>query len=332
VLPPREYSRRLGTVTHEQLQAALDRFDLGTLVAAEAAPGGLFGQNIMLTTSDGGYVLRGNPHPGQMDRERHAAEIIKQRTAVPVPWPYLIENDASLFGWPYAMMPRLAGVQLADGDVRKGLTTDDRAGIVVAVAECLAALHDAAFDFIGVYDESARTFTPAVNPYADWFADWTRFWLAACRAASTATTDDDVAWVESVIGGARAALAEPFAPRLVHTDWKEGNAVAQEADGRWRITGVFDLAETYLGDGEYDLARAYCEYALGRPHLARLYVETYLTLRPPRPGFEARFRHYVLHDRLIIWEYGQRNGVWFRPNQTLRSWADPFLAAPAGTR
>lgn len=325
MLEPREYSQRLGVLTHEQLQAALDRFDLGELRAAEAAPGGLFGQNVMLETSRGPYVLRGNPHAGQLERERYVAELITERTTVAVPWPYLVEDDPALFGWPYGLMPRLPGIQLADGDVRKSLSPQDRSGIVVALAECLAALHDARFEAVGVYHEATKAFTPAEKPYEDWFADWTRWWLQRCRDASPATTDDDVAWVEAVLAEAREPLAQPFAPRLVHTDFKEGNAVAQNVDGRWRISGIFDLAETYPGDGEYDLARAHCEYVVGRPHLARSFVETYLLLHPPRPGFEARFRHYVLHDRLIIWEYGQRNRVWFRPDQTLRPWAEQFM-------
>jgi aminoglycoside phosphotransferase (APT) family kinase protein len=328
MLEPREYSQRLGVLTHAQLQSALDRFDLGELLSAEAAPGGLFGQNVMLETARGRYVLRGNPHAGQLERERYVAELIKERTTVAVPWPYLVDEDEALFGWPFAIMPRLPGVQLADGDARKSLSRQDKAAIVVALAECLGALHEAEFDSVGVYDSQRRGFAPAEKPYEAWFADWTLWWLDRCRAASGGTTDEDVAWVHDVIAEARAPLAEPFAPRLVHTDFKEGNAVAEKLDGRWRITGIFDLAETYLGDGEYDLARAYCEYVLARPQLALSYVDTYLSLHPPRPGFVARFRHYVLHDRLIIWEYGQRNGVWFRPDQTLRPWAEPFMILP----
>jgi hypothetical protein len=36
-------------------------------------------------------------------------------------------------------------------------------------------------------------------------------------------------------------------------------------------------------------------------------------------------RHYVLHDRLIIWEYGQRNRMWVRPGEPLRPWAEQWL-------
>ena len=52
----REYSQRLGVLTAEQLQAALDRFDLGGLIDARPAPGGLFGQNVLLTSTKGAHA------------------------------------------------------------------------------------------------------------------------------------------------------------------------------------------------------------------------------------------------------------------------------------
>jgi aminoglycoside phosphotransferase (APT) family kinase protein len=327
VLEPREYSNRLGVIRPEQLQAALTRFGLGELLDAEPAPGGLFGQIVLLTTSTGGYALRGNPHAGQVQRERYVAELIHERTRVPAPWPYLVDESTDIFGWEYALMPRMPGVQLADGDVRGQLTPGDHLAIVVALAGCLAELHAARFEWPGVFDAATGGYAPAAKDFADWFGDWTRWWLERCRAASAATTDADAAWVEHVIADARDALAEPFVPCLVHTDFKENNAVAEKSADGWRISGVFDLADTHLGDGEYDLSRAYCEY-VRRPALARAYVGTYFRLRPPRPGLRERMRHYILHDRLIIWEYAQRNGMWVRPGEPLRAWAEQFLELP----
>lgn len=331
MIAPRHYSDRLGTLTHEQLQSALDRFELGQLVAAEPAPGGLFGQIVLLETDAGRYAMRGHPHPGQLERERYIAGLAHARSAVPVPWPYRVDETPDIFGWPYAIMPRLPGVQLADGDARESLTDDDLTGVAVALAECLADMQAITFEHHGVYDNAAGAIVPAEKAYVDWWGDWTRWWLARCREASPATTDGDVSWVEGVIADARAALAEPFTPCLVHTDFKEGNAVADRRDGHWRVTGLFDLAECHAGDGEVDLPRAYAEYAYARRRtdLARTYVQTYVRLRPPRPGFAARFRHYALHDRLILWEYGQRNRMWFRPDQDLRSWAEPQIEPPA---
>jgi aminoglycoside phosphotransferase (APT) family kinase protein len=270
--------------------------------------------------------LRGHPHPGQLEREHYVFGIMHERTRVPAPWPYLVDERTDIFGWPYAIMPRMRGLQLADGDVRKEFTEEDKTAIVAALADCLADLHEPAFDFVGVYDANSHAYAPAGKSYADWFGDWTRWWLDLCRKASANTTDGDVAWVESILVDAHEALARPFPPALVHTDFKEGNAVAERCEvERWCITGIFDVAETYLGDGEYDLARAYCEYLPRHPDLAGVYLHRYLMRRPPRPGFRERFRHYLLHDRLILWEYGQRIGIWFRPGQPLREWAEPFL-------
>lgn len=53
---------RLGTLTSDQLQRALDRFGLGRLLSAAPVPFGLFGQNVFVTSSAGDYVLRGCPH------------------------------------------------------------------------------------------------------------------------------------------------------------------------------------------------------------------------------------------------------------------------------
>jgi hypothetical protein len=34
---------------------------------------------------------------------------------------------------------------------------------------------------------------------------------------------------------------------------------------------------------------------------------------------------YLLADRIRIWEYGQRNKIWFREGMTLREWAEPLV-------
>jgi len=169
------------------------------------------------------------------------------------------------------------------------------------------------------------------QPFADWFISQTRSWLGLSRHASRETTDDDVAWIESMIEDAREALTAPFQPVLVHTDYKEGNVVAERIDGAWRISGIFDSAEAYVGDGEYDLARSACAYGQQDPELLRAFVGAYHAGRPPRPGFVERLALYILHDRLIIWEYGQRNSVWFRPGLSFREWATPAVALPAAS-
>jgi len=132
---PREYSKLLGALTNEQLQAALTRFDLGTLIDAQPAPGGLFGQNVLLTSSSGGWVLRGHPYAGQLEKEQYFSRVIYERTSANAPWPFMIEESPQLFGWSYAMMPLLPGLHLSDADVQRTLSRDDR----IALARTMGA-------------------------------------------------------------------------------------------------------------------------------------------------------------------------------------------------
>ena len=325
MLEPREYSKRLGVLTHAQLQAALARFELGELLAAEPAPSGLFGQNVMLTASTGEYVLRGAPWPAwQLRLECAAAERIHTRSSVPAPWPYRIEEATDLFGWSYALMPRLPGTCLTDHDALAALGAADRLGVARALGEALAELHHPACDAIASFDPASGRFVPLGISHGDAFRGYARDWLARCRAASRATTEADAAWVESLIEDAAAALAVPFAPALLHTDFKENNVVLQrDAAGRWRVTGVFDLMGCCIADGEYDLARFFSAHVVARPELAREFLAAYARARGLRAGFAERFRLYLVTDRLILWEYAQRNRVWFPRGLGFREWAEP---------
>lgn len=324
-LEPREYSKRVGVLTHDQLQAALARFGLGELLGAEPAPSGLFGQNVMLRASTGEYVLRGAPWPvWQLPQERCIAEIIHTRTTVPAPWPYLIDERPDIFGWPFAIMPRLAGECVAN---HRDLAPPELLAMAHAMGEGLAALHAAPFEALAKYDPEAGRFMPVDGPYDEWFSAYARNWLTRCREASDATTDADESWVESVIADANEALALPFVPALVHHDYKENNLVfLRRSDGRWWVNGIFDLMECYIAEGEFDLARTFTGHVVERPQLAFAFLDAYAAARGLRPGFAERFRLYLLVDRLIIWEYGQRNSIWFRKGLTFREYAEPGVA------
>lgn len=117
----------------------------------------------------------------------------------------------------------------------------------------------------------------------------------------------------------------PFSPVIVHTDYKENNTSAERTGDSWRFTGVFDLGECYIGDGEYDLARTACSYVHFGADVLRAFFEAQAAGNPRRDGFRERMRLYILLDRLIIWEYGQRNGIWFPEGLTLRKWAEPLV-------
>ena len=101
------YSQRLGMIADHQFQAALNRFQLGSFLHAEAIPFGNFGQNVFVSSTTGDYVLRGNPHFWwQFPTERFFARQIHERTQVPVPWPYLIDATSDIFEWSFEWFTR----------------------------------------------------------------------------------------------------------------------------------------------------------------------------------------------------------------------------------
>lgn len=345
----RLYSERLGLISDRQLQAALDHFELGCLIDAQPVPHGHFGQNLFVRSATGEHVLRGNPSfPGQFAAEAFAVRILSERTRVPVPSPYRIDPATGVFGWSYVIMPRMPGLQLSDPGVRERLDAADKQAIARALGDNLAEMHTVTGDCPGRFDartgevgpleppdESAWTprsrFTgPSVTgvPYARWVGDRIKSRLATARGHNrNATTAGDLAWVRTVLTESAEALAEPFRPCLVMEDHKEGNLVVIRDGARWRVSGVFDLAESYFGDGEADLARTLCSYLDEDPDLARAFLDAYLTANPPRAGFTERATAYLLLDRALLWEFFQRNGLrWWPESWTFREWTERYLS------
>jgi hypothetical protein len=325
------YSQRLGPSSDAQLQAALDRFGLGRLVSAAPIPFGLFGQNLFVSSAQGAYVLRGAPHyDWQLPAEQFFARLLHQRTAAPPPWPYLLDPADDIFGWSYALMPRMPGLQLADPAVRAALSDADMQGIARALGLMLAELQTLRWPHAGRYDHVTGTIARFATSYGAWIVERIDQLVANIRAHSTHTAADDLVWIQEVLEQAAPALAEPLEPRFVMEDYTPSNTTAERTDAGWRISGVFDLMTAHFGDGEADLSRSLAIFLDRDPALAASFLRAYLEQTTPRPGFAERFPAYMLYDRLIIWEYLERAAPgWQEQPQTLRAWAEPYVGALA---
>ncbi len=323
------YSERLGRITPAQFQAALDRFALGRFVRADAISDGLFGQNVFVTSDQGAYVLRGNPHyDWQFPTELFFARLLHERTVAPIPWPYLLDPTHDIFGWSYALMPRMPGHHFNDGAWFATLSMEDRIAIAAALGETLADLHALTWPFAGRYDATTETVEPLPKSYGAWVIERIEGYLAEALAASGHTTQADVDWARGLIATGGSALDIPYQPCVVMEDYHSGNVTVLREDERWRVSGVFDLMTLAFGDGEADLARLSRMYVYEEPRLAAAFIGAYLARKPPRPGFAQRFPVYLLHDCLIIWAYCVRhNDIWWPADMTLRRWVEETLAA-----
>jgi aminoglycoside phosphotransferase (APT) family kinase protein len=326
-----DLGKRLGTLTRAQLQAALDRFGLGRLVEVRAADAGLFGQNVFLRTESSEWVLRGAPHwfrgkphpTWQLAKERWFAERLHAATRAPVPWPYLVETSSDLFGWGYALMPRLPGERAEVA--LEGLPLEERLEIARAMGAALAELHSLRAPAPGDYDPDLDAIVPerSLSHYGlRVLAD-----LRARAAAPPSVLDaEDHAFIDSVVRDTANALEVPVEPACIHLDYHWNNLnVERGADG-WRVSGIFDLMTCEFGDPEMDLSRPVGTFAFEDQRLVAPFLEGYTRVTPLRAGARDRFRFFMLIDRLIIWGFVSRQqpGV-FRPSDRFRTWAPFYL-------
>ena len=328
----REYSKRLGSISPGQFQAALDRFELGQFIHAEAIPFGLFGQNVFVTSSAGEFVLRGAAHyDWQFPKEQFVANLLHAQTRVPVPYPYLLDDDETIFGWKYgyALMPRMPGLQLADAQVLKSLSFEDRQAIAHTIGENLHTVQQAQWQFSGQYDYTTRTIRAFEDDFGGWLVSELRRLLQLSISFETGTTRGDETWIESLIEETQAALSVPFPPVLVLHDYKEGNLTVTRQANRWQVSGLFDLMEALIGDGEYDLVRQLALY-MEESDLswAQAFLAGYQLNTPLRPGAAKRLALYLLYDRMIVWEYWLRPenvARWEYANRSAKAWISPYL-------
>ena len=305
-LEPRKYSDRLGMIDADQLQAVADEFGLGHVANAEPAPGGLFGQIVLITTTDGKYAMRGNPHGhAQLTKERRVAQLIHERSSLPAPWPYHVSENTELFGWTYALMPKLPGT--TGSQLWNTGHEEQRIALATAFGQALGRLHEATSPFFGPYDAGLDDFIEM-----DDFPDWALHRLDACRnkgRSADALPMEAEQFIDTLIEECAPALAEPFEPVLIHHDFTLGNLNLKKSGSGFAATGVFDLFEAYLGDGEEDIVRMLRDVRSYEQRQA--FADAYTAHRPLRPGASERLALYALADFLVIWEYGKRNGVWF---------------------
>ncbi|WP_152361108.1 phosphotransferase family protein [Microlunatus speluncae] len=220
---------RLGSLAPGQLQQARDRFDLGRLVRAEPATTGNFGQNAFLDTDRGRYVLRGNPLlPGQFAKEAYFARVFHDHCQLPAPWPYCYEPSTELFGWPYVIMGRLDGRQVADEQVYAALTATERAELAHALGQATTMISAVHGETAGRWEPETGAVVPFQPSWADWVRDTTLEVLGRARAIST----EDRAWVVGVLDATADTLARPFEPALLHGDYSRQNVTAAPIDGR----------------------------------------------------------------------------------------------------
>lgn len=326
-----KYSERLGEISDEQFQKALDTFDLGVFSRAEPISQGLFGQNIYVSSDKGDFVLRGKPHyDWQFKNEKLFVDLLHENTNVPVPYPYMLSTTKDIFGWEFIIMPRMPGKNLSDSLSEEYLNEDQRIQIAEAQGEILREAQKLTYTECGRYNLTSNAINAYEENWFDYYATQILDYLRKAADYNSNTPSQDILWVEEIIFKARGSM-ETFKPTFYMQDFKPGNMVVEEKNGKYRVSGLFDFMEASFGHPEADLSRMFSVYIeKNRYDLAYIFVNSYLSKNVDLEKFVIRFPLFMLHDRAIIWEYRQRKprdwkNVFWNDDYTFRQWFSNYL-------
>jgi aminoglycoside phosphotransferase (APT) family kinase protein len=122
----------------------------------------------------------------------------------------------------------------------------------------------------------------------------------------------------------------PNVPVLVLHDYREANLTVSRQNDHWKVSGVFDLMEAIVGDGELDLVRQLATY-LEENELtkAEFFLDGYLKGASLRPLANQRLAVYMVYDRMIVWEYFHRPdnlSQWPYDEQSVEAWISPYIS------
>lgn len=327
-------SKRLGDITYEQLQRMLNRFELGTLISGVRTARGSGNQTLLVTASSGAYILKGNPlYEGQLAEEKYVVDQLHARTRLPVPYPFLVDEADEVFGWGYALMPRLPGWHMHDPKLQAEVGFADRLELAKLLALRLSEMHGWQGECFGEWDPVNGRMRPFEGTYSSWLFNRILFWLDDARKYSV-ITEADVEWVKHLLNASRKCLDELKASCFVMGDFKADNLLVERGKKGWQLSGIFDFTSVYFGDGLADLPKMVISYMEeGQAELARQFMKTYLkhANESSLESVAARFRVHMLHQRVLDWGCAHAiQRVTWDPRLSFAEWAKPYVEAAEG--
>ncbi|MBB2482521.1 aminoglycoside phosphotransferase family protein [Bacillus sp. APMAM] len=319
-------SNKLGNVHNEQLQLMLDKFHLGQLISSTKTANGAMGQTMLITSTEGKFVLKGNPlYPGQLVEEKFFIENLHKRTKVKVPIPYRIDDSEEIFGWSYSLMPCLQGEHMNSGHFQALLNAEDKHRLAEAIAETLREFHRWKVKQFGELDTGNFTIVPFKEGYVKWLYNRIMFWLEDAKKYSVITTDD-IKWTETLLEGSRQSFETFTSPTFVMGDFKPGNFLINNGLNGWEISGVFDFTNAYFGDPVSDLIKMMIYYMdNGEQEIAKHLLNVYLDDIKNKEAVKNRLKIHMLQQRVLDWGCAKAiNMVTWDPNLPFSQWVETY--------
>lgn len=219
--------------------------------AIDKFPGGQ--SNPTYRVWDGGqtYVLRRKPFgpllpsAHAIDREFRLISALHPN-GFPVPRPYVLCEDAAVFGAPFYVMGMIEGRSVWDGAL-PGIPPSERGEMYRGMIATLARLHEIDPIAVGLGGYGAP---------GNYFARQVRRWIKQYRAAQT----EEIEEVERLIAWLPETLPQQDRTSIIHGDYRIDNLI-YAADGP-QVVGVLDWELSTLGDPLADFAYLAMNWAM----------------------------------------------------------------------
>jgi hygromycin-B 7''-O-kinase len=217
------------------------------------------GENIIFL-ADGRFVIKiYTPFRDGYAREKAALEFAAGKLGIETP---TILHAGEFEGWSYLVMTQLAGLPMRE--VWPGVGARERAEIVSRLGVALKNLHA----------HAAPLSQPALN--RDWhgFIERQAQTCVGRQRACGASPE----WLESLpayVSERLGLLPTDFSPVLLHGDVHPINVLLAREGGRWRVTGLFDFADSLCGYHEYEFVAPGVLMVQGSRELQREFLLAY---------------------------------------------------------
>lgn len=218
---------------------------LGLTGKPEIAPisGGQSNPTFFVTSDGRRLVLRKQPD-GPIQKGAHAVDrefrvlSALAGTDVPVPGPVAYCDDRTILGTPFYLMDRIEGRVFHDASL-PGLSSQERRGIYLSMAEAMASLHAVRPDMIGLSDYG-RPGNYFERQLARWGHQWHESGLSGMPEIDRLET-----WLLANLPEDDGAIS------IAHGDFRLGNLIF--AHNSPKVVGILDWELSTLGHPLADL-------------------------------------------------------------------------------
>jgi hygromycin-B 7''-O-kinase len=214
------------------------------------------GSSLVFRIGDGRWLKLTPPFCTEsFDAELRVARAVEGQLPVPVP---TILQTGEIDGWRYIVSARVPGVQLQR--VISDLTKADFAALAVDLGDFMACFHR--IRIAGFHRE---------------FGHWSSFLERNIRDAAQIhrSRGNPAAWasqIAALLKREQERLVRLGPPILVHGDLTPEHVMLHRVSGRWRLSGVLDLADAMLAPAELDVAVPMLDIFRGRGNLQRSFL------------------------------------------------------------